>query len=130
MGGESSAGRGSRRESARTAPARRSLPPDGERSWQRIKKKWQEVDAQLNCGACSADETADILITAGLARRVSGPLSPASLPAIWTIELARGPNLVPGPLLLVTFPDRAYGGPRLYRPVGDELRRDTGALGF
>lgn len=95
----------------------------------RALRHWQEIDARLNAGEFSGEETAKAAIEAGLARRVLGPGLPVSLREVWVIEPDRGPNLVPGPILLIGFEGRAYGGPRLYRPVSDELRWDTGAFG-
>jgi hypothetical protein len=93
----------------------------------RALRHWQEIDARLNAGEFSGEETARVAIEAGLARRVLGP--GLSLREVWVIEPDRGPNLVPGPILLIGFEGRAYGGPRLYRPVSDQLRPDTGAFG-
>lgn len=43
---------------------------------------------------------------------------------LYVLEPARD-NLVPGPRLLLDF-GPGYGGLRLYRPVGDQIRTDTG----
>lgn len=94
----------------------------------RALRHWQEIDRRLNRGKLDADAVSREAIEGGLARRTIGPGPPDGLREIWTIEPARGPNLVPGPLLLVAFEDGMYGGPRLYRPVSDELRWDTGAF--
>jgi len=43
---------------------------------------------------------------------------------VYVLEPARH-NLVAGPRLLLDFGD-GYGGPRIYRPLSDEIRIDTG----
>lgn len=91
--------------------------------------RWQELDRRFRLGEFDAETLATASIEAGLARRVLGPMPPPSLREAWVIEPDRGPNLVPGPVLLLGFQDAAYGGPRLYRPVSDALRPDTGAFG-
>lgn len=91
-------------------------------------RHWQEIDRRLNLGEFDADEVADAVIEAGLARRVSGPGPPEGLQEVWVIEPTRGRNLVPGPVLLIAFQGGAFGGSRLYRPVSDERRPDTGAF--
>lgn len=95
----------------------------------RALRRWQELDHRLRLGEFDAEALATASIEAGLARRVLGPYPPPSLRGVWVIEPARGKRLVPGPLLMVGFQRRAYGGPRLYRPVSDALRFDTGAFG-
>lgn len=89
-------------------------------------RRWQDLDWRVNIRMLDAEDAMKEAIEAGLARRVMGPGLPDSLTELWTIEPNRGENLVPGPLLLITFGERGYGDPRLYRPVSDELRADTG----
>ena len=89
-------------------------------------RRWRDINWQINAGALDHDDAMKEAIEAGLARRTMGPGPPASLQELWTIEPARGEYLVPGPLLLVGFQGRGFGGPRLYRPISDELRADTG----
>jgi hypothetical protein len=82
----------------------------------------------LTLGEFDADGVSRAAIEAGLARRVIGPGPPEGLREVWVIEPARGRNLVPGPVLLIAFKGGNYGGSRLYRPISDELRPDTGAF--
>jgi len=89
-------------------------------------RRWQMIDHQVNVGQLSPGRAVDVAIEAGLARRTMGPSPSDSLHEVWAIEPARGPNLVPGPLLLIGFEDGGFGGPRIYRPVSDEQRFDTG----
>lgn len=89
-------------------------------------RRWQMIDRQVNAGQLSPGRAMDVAIEAGLARRAMGPSPPDPLREIWTIEPTRGPNLVPGPLLLIGFRGGGFGGPRIYRPVSDERRFDTG----
>ncbi len=89
-------------------------------------RRWQDLDWQVNARLLDAEEAMDQAIEGGLARRTMGPGPPDSITELWMIEPARGAFLVPGPLLLIAFGEHGYGGPRLYRPVSDELRWDTG----
>lgn len=91
-------------------------------------RHWQEIDRRLNLGEFDADEAAEAVIEAGLARRVIGPGPPEGLQEVWVIEPARGQLLVPGPVLLIDFTHGGYGGSRLYRPVNYERPFDTGAF--
>lgn len=98
----------------------------GRAAWERLRARWQEIDCRLNVGEFSAAEAVEAAFSAGLVRRAIGPGPPESIREVWVIEPERDLNLVPGPLFLVVFEGSAYGGPRLYRPVSDELRWDTG----
>jgi hypothetical protein len=68
------------------------------------------------------DDVVRVAIKSGLARRVAGPGPPNALREVWVIEPAPSRNLVPAPLVLLDFGTDAYGGPRIYRPVTDDLR--------
>lgn len=90
---------------------------------------WQTIDHRLRNGEFdSLDQAVDAVFEAELVRRSFGPGPPNSIAALCVIEPVRTRNLVPGPVLLVDFADDAYGGPRFFRPVSDEVHWDTGAF--
>ncbi len=88
---------------------------------------WQEIDRRLNAGEHSIEETINATFASGLVRRVQG-LDLSSVSTAYICEPSRDEALVPGPLFLIAFTGGTYGGPRIYRPVSDELRPDTGAF--
>lgn len=89
-----------------------------------IERLWRDVDRRLNSGEIDAERAIRELIEGGAVRKSNGWQIHESPHMLYVLEPARH-NLVPGPRLLLDF-GPGYGGPRLYGPVNDEVRIDTG----
>jgi len=88
----------------------------------RALRHWQELDRRLVADEFDTDEVVKAALESGLARRVGGPGPPNALRQVWVIEPEPSRHLVPAPLVLLDFRTDVYGGPRIYRPVADDLR--------